>query len=197
MKIFIWMVDGNTTTLKVDDRGVDTILSVKDMIYVKQGIFPENQHLVFAGTILKDGRTLASYHINKHSIVTLALGTQEAARKDCLLAGLFTVEREPAPSSIRPPPLVVTKRTGRPIVRVKKGAAISPRDMSPAHILRFTPPVPITEEDVVYPTVDDKPAYSMVRLKRRNACHPPSASSFSAVAVGNRPCTRDLQRKKD
>jgi ubiquitin len=65
MKIFVKTLTGKTVTLDVE--ALDTIASVKQQIQDKEGILLDEQHLIFAGKILLDGRTLQEYSVQRDS----------------------------------------------------------------------------------------------------------------------------------
>ncbi len=61
MQIFVKTLTGKTITLEVVPA--DSIEKVKAMIQVKEGIPPDQQHLIFKGQKLENDRTLEEYNV--------------------------------------------------------------------------------------------------------------------------------------
>ncbi|ARV07881.1 hypothetical protein BTO04_14780 [Polaribacter sp. SA4-10] len=71
MQIFVTTLTGEIITLDVEST--DSIENVKQKIQDKVGIPPNEQRLLFEGTIIHDGRMLIEYNIGKESMLYLIL----------------------------------------------------------------------------------------------------------------------------
>ena len=63
MLIHVWTLEGKKETLNVNSSY--NIEELKAMIQDKLGIPYDEQHWIYGGKLLEDGRTLSSYNIRK------------------------------------------------------------------------------------------------------------------------------------
>ncbi len=82
MPIYVMMPTGTMTTLDVFPSG--NVENMKDEIYEKDGISPDEQHLIFGGKELEDGHTLSEFNIEKGSMLHLVLHQTEAKRNSSI-----------------------------------------------------------------------------------------------------------------
>jgi ubiquitin C len=74
IQIFIRSPGGKTITLQVNPS--DTVETIKDMIWSKEGLPIHEQRLIFFGKQIEDRRTLSDYGIQKESTLHLGLRLQ-------------------------------------------------------------------------------------------------------------------------
>ena len=85
-QIFVNDLNGNTLTL--DDITTNTtIIKIKHMIQLKNGLAPEDQRLMFAGKMLKDDHTVGYCKIQKDESINLSLPLRGGGKRGRATAG--------------------------------------------------------------------------------------------------------------
>ena len=72
VQIFVKTTTGQTITLR-EVKLTDSVVTIKGMIYFKDGTPPGQQVLIFAGKNLHDSRVLSDYNIQEGSTLHLVL----------------------------------------------------------------------------------------------------------------------------
>jgi large subunit ribosomal protein L40e len=71
MQIYIKFLTGKQVTLEVESS--DTIASVKEKIYEKEGLPAEGYKLIYAGKTAEDGKTVEEYGIQDGTALYVAI----------------------------------------------------------------------------------------------------------------------------
>ena len=82
-QIFVKDLNGNTLTL--DDITTNTtIIEIKHMIQLKNGLAPEDQRLMSAGKMLKDEHAVGYYKIQKDDILNFVVALAWRRQEGCI-----------------------------------------------------------------------------------------------------------------
>ena len=75
-EIFVKTLTGKTIAVEV--AGTDTVYELKEKVREKEGVPPDQQRLIFAGTQIEDERTLSEYNIQKNATLHLVVRLQHS-----------------------------------------------------------------------------------------------------------------------
>ena len=81
MDLFIQKIDGEVLKLEGIRRD-DTVRYVKAQIAWHEGIFAEQQRLIFNDVVLEDGKTLSDYDIRERSTINLVKIVKRRSRSN-------------------------------------------------------------------------------------------------------------------
>lgn len=97
MRIYVKTLTGKTVTVDVNPNA--TIHSVKEKIFEKEGMPPDQQQLIFSGMTLSDDRILSTYNIQRESTIHLIFKVNADAG-----VGPQTTTSQPQGSGVRTAP---------------------------------------------------------------------------------------------
>jgi ubiquitin-large subunit ribosomal protein L40e len=103
-QFFVKSITGHTRTIEAETT--DTISAIKERIYDKEGINPNEQRLIYAGKNLTDEKTINDYNIEPESTIHMSLrvvgGFKDGRCANCgydlsLLKDMLEGPKEPIP----------------------------------------------------------------------------------------------------